>query len=255
MVLPEPLIGPINELYRTFGGYPVRSVDGCAHCVEDADHARLHAHPLRQLTASDLRRYTGKAMTTWGDGRDFRHFLPRVCELLAVNDGFAEPEIALGKLAYAEWRTWPGREQRAMEAYLHALWRFMLSDFPVRIPAASDAETILCAIAQAEDDLGSYLVDWQEACATLGPELRHLASFIRANGTAVAGNARLGNHFWRDRPVQMRQCLEWLLTPATETLLEQGFFASTGQEVGQELSDAVSLLTQMRESERARGWR
>ena len=253
--MPEPVGRAIDELYHTFSGYPVRSVDGCAHCVEDADHAPLHAHPLRQLTANDLRRYAGKARTTWGDSRDFRHFLPRLCELLAVEDGLAEPEIALGKLDYAGWRTWPGQEQRGIEAYLHALWRSMLGDFPTRILAESDAATILCAIAQAEDDLGSYLVDWQEACATLVPALRHLASFIRANGTAVAGNARLGNHFWRDRPVQMRRCLEWLLAPATETLLEQGFFASAGQAVGQELSGAVALLRQMREGERAGGQR
>jgi len=101
-------------------------VDGCAHCVEDAEHSRLPARPLRRLAAKDPRSYTRKAITRWGDSRDFRHFLSRICELLAIDNWFAEPEIALSKLGYAEWRSWPGREQRAMEAYLHALWRSML---------------------------------------------------------------------------------------------------------------------------------
>ena len=101
-------------------------MDGYAHCVEDAEHSRLPACLLRQLAAKDPRSCTRKAMTTWGDSRDFRHFLSRICELLAIDNWFAEPEIALSKLGYAEWRSWPGREQRAMEAYLHALWRSML---------------------------------------------------------------------------------------------------------------------------------
>ena len=97
--------------------------------------------------------------------------------MLTIDDWFAEPEIALSKLDDAEWRSWQGREQRAMEAYLRALWRSMLGDFPTRIPAQPGAEAILCAIAQDEDELGPCLIDWQEACATSSPALRCLAAF------------------------------------------------------------------------------
>ena len=66
----------------------------------------LIAKRLRDLTDTDLKKYAFKALTTWGNADDFRHFLPRLFELEAVHPqrivGLVDPEILFGKLAYAQ---------------------------------------------------------------------------------------------------------------------------------------------------------
>ncbi|WP_236606164.1 hypothetical protein [Sandaracinus amylolyticus] len=61
MITP-PLRDAIEQLYRVFARYPrPPAVRGCPCCVTDADRARLHRAPLRDLTADDLKRYAFKS--------------------------------------------------------------------------------------------------------------------------------------------------------------------------------------------------
>jgi hypothetical protein len=101
----KPLIESVERLYKVFSRYPLhKHVEGCPCCVHETDKRALEAKPLRQLTSSDLGRYAFKAMTTWGDKDDFRHFLPRIFELLVSEKGMGwDEEVILGKLALAEW--------------------------------------------------------------------------------------------------------------------------------------------------------
>ena len=108
----KSLVEAVEKLYTVFSRYPLRKhVEGCPCCVNETDKDLLESKPLRQLTLSDLGRYAFKAMTTWGDENDFRHFLPRIFELL-VSDGELgwDEEVMLGKLAIAEWKRWPEDE-------------------------------------------------------------------------------------------------------------------------------------------------
>lgn len=104
----QTLEDAIEHLYYTFQNYRLKtSINACPHCVADSDHAKLHPKRLRDLTDSDLEKYAFKALTTWGDADDFRHFLPRLFELEALYPqrivGLVDPEILFGKLAYAQW--------------------------------------------------------------------------------------------------------------------------------------------------------
>ena len=114
------VVAAIDDLYRVFGTYRLRPhMDACPSCTRDHDRARVQASSLRELGADDLDGYVRKAMTTWGDEHDFRHFLPRVLELTVDEaDSFVEIEIILGKLAYADWARWPAGERTAIEAFL-----------------------------------------------------------------------------------------------------------------------------------------
>jgi hypothetical protein len=79
----KALAEAIENLYRAFARYSLRKhVEGCPCCVRERDKRALESKPLRQLASSDLGRYAFKAMTTWGNQDDFRHFLPRIFELL-----------------------------------------------------------------------------------------------------------------------------------------------------------------------------
>lgn len=113
----DELLAAVERLYSTFNRYPPRmTVDGCPHCVSSADNDCIHAAPLRQLTETQLERYAFKAITTWGTVDDFRHFLPRIFELLATAPhDWVDPEVVFGKLPYCDFRSWPIAEQQVIE--------------------------------------------------------------------------------------------------------------------------------------------
>src|SRR5687768_7110520 len=126
------LSGAIQDLYAVFRRYRSVSFEGCPDCTSPAETARLAAPLLRELNPDDLARYAFKAMTTWGTIDDFKHFLPRIFDLLAQTGGgsWIEPEIVFGKLPYGKWTTWPRRERDALLAYMDALWNDILARFP-----------------------------------------------------------------------------------------------------------------------------
>jgi hypothetical protein len=212
----------IEGLYQTFSRYSLPPhVDGCPHCVSDKDHALLYSRDLRDLGPDELKRYAFKAMSTWGDENDFRHFLPRIFELVSV-DGESlpiDPEILFKKLAYGHWQTWPSDERQAITGFLEALWSNVLDHFPCEI----SAEDCLCAIAQAADDMTRYLDRWR-----IGQSLahaKHFAEFVEhdprwshRHGWELSGN------FWEGRPVLAKQVVAWLRDPIRKTELERAFF-------------------------------
>jgi hypothetical protein len=119
----EELRKAIEGLYQTFSIYPFKSkMDGCPCCVSALDKEKIHTKQLRELSEEDLSRYAFKAMTTWGDTEDFKHYLPRIFELLATTDFIVDTFVVLGKLDYGKWRTWPGNEQTVLTEFLLAWW-------------------------------------------------------------------------------------------------------------------------------------
>jgi hypothetical protein len=123
--------------------------------------------------------YAFKAMTTFGDAADFKHFLPRLLELIARELqggealGFDEEILGL-KIALAEYATWPPAERAAVERFFMAAWRVTLATFP-SMPAP---QTLLCTVAQfaSADDLAPYLVTWRQTLTR--PALFHLVEAV-----------------------------------------------------------------------------
>ena len=98
-------------------------MDSCPCCVDDTHKQQLSAAPLRELTEEQLDTYTWKAMTTWGEVDDFKHFLPRIFELMAMSDFTADLTI-LNKLHYAKWDKWDVQEKESVISFLTALWHY-----------------------------------------------------------------------------------------------------------------------------------
>lgn len=120
-----------ENLYTTFSVYPSKStIEGCPCCVSGSDKEKIHSKPLRDLDEDDLSRYAFKAMTTWGDTDDFRHFLPRIFELSATTNFIVDPFVVLGKLEYGKWLDWPDAEKNAISRFLLAWWTESLMDNP-----------------------------------------------------------------------------------------------------------------------------
>ncbi len=238
MFRPYLILEAIDLLYRTFESYSLfNPVEGCPCCVTKEDQEYLQVKPLRQLTKDDLRKYGFKAMTTWGDENDFRHFLPR----------FVDPEIVLGKLTYGHWQTWPQEEQAAVEAYLRAVWQLVLSHSdgdPDTKHGFGDIDTCLCAIGQAEDDLTPYLDSWlHQDTATA---IQQLGEFADQNQYAIAGEDILENAFWKDRQGPMRQVIRWMKDTRTVNHLEDLFFKDVDGPYANELASTIDSLNRIR---------
>ena len=156
----QVLQAAIENLYVEFSSYKLRvPIDGCSCCVSDEDQKRLVSKPLRQLEKDDLSRYASCAMTTWGDEYDYKHFLPRILELLAADEGFSVGAQLLSfNLPYAEWQTWPESEKTAVINYLLAVWDYVLEG-----GNTSDvADGWIDAIAEVVDDLKPFLLAWEQ---------------------------------------------------------------------------------------------
>lgn len=229
----------IEQLYETFARYRLEApIEYCTHCHSAEEIRLLQTTPIRDLSEEPLGRFTWSLLLTSGSVRDFKHFLPRIFELAAPENRLGvNPEVKFEKLRLADWRRWPTTEQTAIEQYLMACWEQVLATptFDASV-APSDADSYLCAIAQAEDDLTPYLTEWCKL-DTL-PALAHLAYSVPDDWS--------GGPFWSDRPAQWEQVADYMLAPRTIKRLERAFFTYEAEEVSAVLSDAVEELCRER---------
>lgn len=224
----------IRRLYEVFARYPARSdMPRCEHCATKDEIARLCATPLAELTEGSLNFYSLHAISTVGEVVDFKHFLPRMFESMLWGNGAIDVEIIVGKLPYGRWREWPSEEQAAISAFFSAWWSHLLSHYP----AEHEAEECLCAIAQAEDDISRFLDFWRQCT---GPHaMQHLAATMEWNYCKLMDEQPLFNAWWQERPKQMSQLRDWLLSPLTGKALEEAFFKYAEQPFAKLLSDGI----------------
>ncbi|TDC22107.1 hypothetical protein E1211_31660 [Micromonospora sp. 15K316] len=188
-----------------------------------AEVAALLDTPLRALTGEQLRRFAGKAVSTWGDVTDLRHFLPRVLEVLAVG-GIDDPVVPTKLLGIvgAHWRTWPRDEQQAIETYLDAWWRHILAGFPAPVEVGE----VLAAIGATGVDVGPFLAAWVADGGTSAARhlANHLATAPPEPGPAWAATVRA----WRTGPEPARVLEAALLVTDDPTAAEE---ISAGYEI------------------------
>ncbi|MEV6371781.1 hypothetical protein [Micromonospora musae] len=212
------LLGPaIDRLYPAFRRHPRPSrMAYCSHCIAPAEVAALLNTPLRALTGQQLRRFAGKAVTTWGDVADLRYFLPRLLELVATG-GIDDPIVPARLLGLVgeHWRTWPRDEQQAIETYLDAWWRQTLTVFPAPI----EVDDVLAAIGATGVDIGPFLAAWVAHGGT--PAARHLAQQLATPlpdpGPAWTATVRT----WRSGPEPARLLETALLVTADPVAAEE----------------------------------
>ena len=207
----------VRELYRVFKPYRLGDdFTGCDHCVAESDSRRLASIPLRDLTIRDVDRYAFKAMTTWGTERHFKHFLPRLLEL-AQHDflEFDLPEVLLGKLAYANWRTWPAPERNVIRRFLETFWLHQLycnGDFPTD----ERIRTVLGGLAEACTSIADYLVLW-EKCDAVNPAL-HCAQCIHDSADEIMTTGTIA--LWGKPSAQCAELVAWISSDHPRRLLD-----------------------------------
>lgn len=214
------LAAAIEGLYSVFGRYPRRStIDGCPCCVRAEAQAALNK-PLRKLACEDLSHFAFKAMTTWGDDRDYRHFLPRILDLAATQAGRSWPgfdlEIQLGKLERAGWNRWKEPERIALQAYFRALFVAAITDAPKT--GLFPAEVLLVA-AQILPEPQQLLDVW--ATSTSPSATLRLAEFVDEEWSDQQHTGRLLRR-WNTSPLQSH-LVRWLRAPERRQHLEAYF--------------------------------
>lgn len=203
----------VENLYAAFAHCRIGDdFTGCDCCVSSEHSAKLSAPPLRDLTYEDLERYSRKAISTWGNVRHFKHFLPRLFELtIEHRDDFLDLAVVFGKIQYAQFSTWPQREQHAVNCFFDEYWKHQLADSI--IGAFEDSiDTVLCAISNALPSIQRFLNAW---IATRSENAkRHLAAFILNNDKTLLKTSRLSNAFWDTTSQPHSEVVAWLQSEA-----------------------------------------
>jgi hypothetical protein len=146
--------------------------------------------------------------------------------------------MMFSKFRHGEWRTWPKTEQKAVEDFLHALWSEILNNPPSH-DSYTDVESWLCSIAQSEDDLQPYLVQWvedesQNACLAL--------SSLLLSSAVVLPGSRGRNAFWDGRDAQYAQLQRWAKSPTVEQKLRRARDEWADTEIAEEFDRAISIV-------------
>lgn len=111
----------LRAVYRTFEMSPPSAIEGCPCCIDTRCIDVLLTTPLREISGQQLRHYVSGAFLTIGDERDYRYLLPRILDVSTSDPANANyPEIVLGKLPLAGWRSWPLSEQHVIEEFIEA---------------------------------------------------------------------------------------------------------------------------------------
>lgn len=237
----------VAALHRTFHRYPYRpAMPACPHCVSDDDLRRL-GRPLDELPDDEIRRYARKAITTWGDARDFKRVLPRLAELMASAATGVDAHMVTDKLCRAAWLRWPAQEQASVHRFLRAWWVAGLSEPP---SSRCLARRHLAAIAVAEPDLGPYLDDWHRGLAADGvvrlAAVLHLAELVRAHAGSLDERGWADAIF--DQPASSDAgdtLTDWLTGSTTTIQLERAAYDYAGTPYGRAVAAATATLERL----------
>jgi hypothetical protein len=227
----------IENLYKTFSKYTTVGIHHCeCGCIVEDDVNKLSSKPLRKLEADDLISYHGRALYTWGDVEHYKHFLPRICELISVKRDFSYVTIDEFhvKLDYAEWTKWPKNEQQAIMEYIIADW----IDF-VNKQNSEIRDSEIGAYSKFFG-LNEVLRLWQ--ISKNQAALRNFVYFFYYHGSQILnGGLRIVDTIYK------KEFLDWLKREELNTKLEEVFFQN--EHTDPDYADKISIVLQMIEQE------
>ncbi len=228
----EELKISIESLYSTFSRYLFRSnMESCPCCVSDNDKKKLNTKQLRELTEEDLSKYAFKAMTTWGDTDDFKHFLPRIFELLSTTEFIVDTFVVLGKLNHGEWKTWSPVEQKAIHNFLIAWWKDMTMN-----KSYFDKDAFI-EIYKLVGDIDLLLSNWE-----ISFEDKSFINLIDLIDGYYLDLLNKNREFKEIDVISKDKLMTWLIDKKVE--IEKGFFYydNIDKEFAEKVSDTLYML-------------
>ncbi|MEJ5105015.1 hypothetical protein WH267_14870 [Chryseobacterium sp. MYb328] len=216
----------VEHLYETFSVYPlVEKINGCPCCVSETDKEKLHIMPLRDLEENDLSRYAFKALTTWGNIEDFKHFLPRLFDICARGSSKVDTDLLLRKLEYGNFKMWPEDERAAVEAFIWQWWQYRIAT-----QSYFDHETFT-GIYKISGDLDKILECWNTNIRENGFKI--LVDCIDNYYSDLIYDGKIFKDF---KSEDIKKINSWIVK--NKTNLEEGFFYFENKDV--EFAETVS---------------
>ena len=169
----------------------------------------LTSAPLRQISGEQIGPYSGWAITTVGDDRDYRHFLPRIFEL-AVTDPVwlgTEPPVIAGKLNMGAWRNWPASQQSAVVQVFNAAFDAMVEKHPDDWP--SQSANWFCGIATLGEPIAPVIDRWRTS--NWANAALNLAGLINAESKNIHRHGEVRGSFWKEVSEELRRDVAQLL--------------------------------------------
>ena len=109
----------IQELYKVFKKYKLKPnfTERCSSFGARQDLAKhLQAMPLSTLELEPLATYSFKALNTMGNEGDYRYFIPRLIELMVIDDKwFGYENLFFKKLNVLGFHNWQESEKRVIQ--------------------------------------------------------------------------------------------------------------------------------------------
>jgi hypothetical protein len=182
--------------------------------MKEIDSQALLSKPLRSLTNDDLSKFATCVLLTVGTEDDFRYFLPRILELLILDEfSWPDPEVLLARLPDADWSNWDKEERTVLTDLFSAI---IISLANSSENPTWDIDDWICGIARCVDDILPYLEPLLELSAC-----EQLVEFYRYNEEELKEGG-LFNSFCNDVPENKRKFIAWWQTEQVQTALNEG---------------------------------
>lgn len=232
----------IEQLYRTFKIYSSDTLDMYSpknNQLTMEDWIKImRSKPLRELQAEDLRYYAFKAMTTWGRVELFKHYLPRIFELISRLEWTGmSVEIVFGKLAYGHWKTWPQKEQEVVNTFCTSFWQSLVE---AKYPSSdSQISTHFRGFLEAGVDLSPLLDIWLRADSETA--VCRLCHFIEQEESNILQKGRFGwsQEHKQENGAALRQ---WLRSDTMKKHLSDNFFKYADTTSAEIISRALQIV-------------
>ena len=172
-------------------------------------------------------------MTTWGDIVEYKHYLPRLYELLVQHPAWTDADLLIGRLDTAEWGQWPDAERDAVIAFLQELWAWSLTIDPDDASCGGILQGFGLAGISAERALMTWRTN-RSWSAT-----RQIAVLLIYERDALMASGSLGRQ-WMN-PVR-EELLAFLREDDTAERLSVACYDSGDRSGADEICDALDIL-------------
>ncbi len=197
----------------------------------------ISSKPLAELTGEELHFFVFKVCYTWGDVNDYKHFLPRVFELIAqYKEGEIEAWIAIEKLSYCNWEDWKKPEYEAILNYLNSLWVQLINE--EEVDALWNFEELFTSIAKVHPAFNYMLKEWEES-KSVASTLR-FCEFIGGTATELTRRGQVKQ--LKDEPELSDEFVRWAKGPMQQKL-EMAFNSTENEETLEKIVQVLETLS------------
>ena len=246
----ERLENSVENLYETFEKYHSGPTMSGSPNYDDLRtwNRLIFKKPLRELDEDDLSRFTGKAITTWGNANDYKHFLPRIFELTAELKTPYEIWIAFEKLNLAEWNNWTENEQKVIHEFMISLWEFIVNNDSEK--AEWEFKDYFSSVAHFYPKFSDLLDIWTESKSKAG--IKHLAEFIVSEQTTLFDRKKISG--FHDKKENSDELINWILSDEILNKVQQKYFEYETDKISEKISWAEQIITTERKKYSTQQW-